>query len=114
MDLNEYISALNDLAEDENGFLVAKEISDYISDIFDRAEKVQVMMEKYVANDFTVVAFVNITEVTNFDEVEVQLFSSRDENEIKESEKVAFRQFADKYFKQKKSLYNKISSLNLP
>ena len=110
--MNQYISEiLKEKDDDDLNSLVAKEIINYITDIFERAEMVQIMMRKYVNEGFTVGAFINITEVSNFDEVELKLFLPEKDYKLKESERLAFKQFSEKYFNSKKSLYSKLFSL---
>lgn len=99
--------------KDDDSFLYINAVIDYITDIFDRTEKVQTMMDKYVSDNYIVIASMEITEVSNLDKVEIDLHLKDDNYEPKESERVAFMQFANKYFETKKSFYSKLRSLGI-
>ena len=114
MDLNEFIEMLKGEVYDDNSEKVIDCIIDYLLDVWDRVEKTQVMINRYISEDMVPVAIVEVTDVTNYKTIEVRAVSKNGEDmKPKEADIVAFDEFCSKYFESLVTLYDRFCALDI-
>lgn len=114
VDLNQFIGLLDGEIYNDDSEKVINCMSDYLMDVWDRTEKVRVMMNKHISEDIIPVAIVDFRETANYKTVEVRVVSKNGED-IKPTEAavVAFDEFCHKYFDSMKTLYDRFCELDL-
>lgn len=113
IDLNTFIEELQGQKFDDLSDQVIDCIISYLLDVWDNIEKSDLMIKKYISENLSPVAIVNITEVSDYTKIEVRAISSDKDFEPQESDVKAFEQLCGKYFNSMKSLYDRFAEINI-
>lgn len=113
MELNEFISLLNGEAYNEDTEKIIKCIQDYLYEVWDRDEKLTLMIHKKISNDFYPIEVVNISETSDLSSTHINLFCKEKERSVSKKDEKAFYEFCEKYFKSLKPLFNRFCELDI-
>lgn len=108
IDLNEFIEELRGQKFDGLSDQIIDCIVDYLLDVWKNIEKSDIMVKKHISKDLNPVAIVDITEVSDYQTIEIRAFSTDKNYEPKEADVKAFNELCGRYFNPMKSLYDRL------
>lgn len=108
IDLNVFIKELEGQKFDDFSGQLIDIISSYLLDVWDNIEKADVMVKKYISEDLSPIAIINITEVSDYKKIEIRAISTDKDFEPQESDVKAFEELCGRYFNSMKSLYDRL------
>ena len=89
-DLNLFLGFIDEEVYDEDSEKVAKTISEFLIDVFDRMKRVNISLNEKISEDLVAYAIVDFEPTANFMETEVQVFSKDKNHKVKEKDKIIF------------------------
>ena len=111
MDLNEFVEGLRGEAYDDESRGIIDTIIGFLYDVWERDEKLTIMIHKYISANLYPVVFVDIEETADLAQLEIRGISTNNNYEPKKADIVAFNRFCKQYFKTLKPLYDRFCLL---
>lgn len=112
-DLNLFLGFIDEEVYDEDSEKVAKTISEYLIDVFDRMKRVNISLNEKISEDLVAYAIVDFEPTANFMETEVQVFSKDKNHKVKEKDKIIFDGIVNLQFNGLKSLWDRFMELDI-
>lgn len=112
-DLNFFLGFIDEEVYDEDSEKVAKTISEYLIDVFDRMKRVNISLNEKISEDLVAYAIVDFEPTANFMETEVQVFSKDKKHKVKEKDKIIFDGIVNLQFNGLKSLWDRFMELDI-
>lgn len=112
-DLNLFLGFIDDEVYDDDSAEVAKTISEYLIDVFDRMKRVNISLNEKISEDLVAYAIVDFEPTANFMETEVQVFSKDKNHKVKEKDKIIFDGIVNLQFNGLKSLWDRFMELDI-
>lgn len=112
-DLNLFLGFIDNEVYDDDSAEVAKTISEYLIDVFDRMKRVNISLNEKISEDLVAYAIVDFEPTANFMETEVQVFSKDKNHKVKEKDKIIFDGIVNLQFNGLKSLWDRFMELDI-
>lgn len=113
MELNNFISLLEGETYNADTEKVVECIKDYLYEVWDRDEKLMIMIHKKISEELYPVVFVNISETSDLTKTDISLFCDQEDYSISKKDEKAFYEFCEKYFRSLKPLFDRFCELDL-
>lgn len=110
-DLNDFFGFLSQECYNKQTEELKDVIMDFLLDVWDRVEKIDIMVKKKISEDISSVALVNIEETEDLRQTEIIAVSKTNDFKVGEKEKVIFNGIVEHYFTGIKSLYDRFVEL---
>ena len=109
-DLNEFSNLLLGEAYDPQGELIAKCLSDYFYEVWNKSQILEFDIKKRLNPKLFVIVYLNFDITDNFSEIQVQLVSPED-LKLKKKDEVIFERLFERHFKPIKPLRDRLIDL---
>lgn len=108
-DLNSFTEILKGEGYDDVSIRMTEIIGEFLFDVWERLELFSEIVHKKISNKIIPIAHLDMSEVADFDEINITAFSEDPDFVPNEKQKIMFLNLKDKYFKSVKTLQQRFS-----